>query len=65
MSCDSEVGKPDSHTRGMPTCKGMIGKTSVSVLRDTGCTTGTAVVREEQISESQFTGETARLESFL
>ena len=55
MSCDSEVGKPDSHPRGMPTCKGMIGKTSVSVLRDTGCTT--AVVREELISESQFTGE--------
>ena len=31
MSCDSEVGKPNVHPRGMPTWKGMIGKTSVSV----------------------------------
>ena len=37
----------------MPTCKGMVSGTEVSVLRDTGCSK--AVVRSELVTPEQFT----------
>ena len=58
MSCNSSVGEPVSHPPGMPTCKGLVSGTEVSVLRDTGCSS--AVVRSELVSKEQLTGKTQR-----
>ena len=54
LSCTATVGKTESHPLGMPTCKGFILNSEVSVLRDTGCSK--AVVRSELVSKEQFTG---------
>lgn len=55
LTCNAAVGEPRSHPPGMPTCKGMVSNTEVSVLRDTGCSK--AVVRSELVTPDQYTGE--------
>ena len=56
LSCEASAGEPRSHPLGMPTCKGIVSNTVVSVLRDTGCST--AVVRSELVDPEELTGET-------
>ena len=56
LSCEASAGEPRSHPPGMPTCKGIVSNTVVSVLRDTGCST--AVVRSELVDPEELTGET-------
>ena len=44
------------HNERMPVCTGLMGNQSVSVLRDTGCST--VVVKRELVDDEQMTGGT-------